>query len=154
MEFGTLLRHLGVMNFVLNLSCLINIQGREPYFCDFVKERKKKNKKKQKKIKTTALQCWLEFGHLRTSFFQPSYDDRDHWTLHFNVSLNDIYSLTQLYENQKLLCLFPSQIYGLIRMKFSTLQEPVSLLELTLNLTRRLISRERTPHTWFYKMRL
>ena len=40
MEFGVLLRLVGVMNLIL-VSCLFNIQGREPSMCDFVKKKKK-----------------------------------------------------------------------------------------------------------------
>ena len=34
-EFGILLRLVGVMNPKHNLPCPFNIKGREPYFCDF-----------------------------------------------------------------------------------------------------------------------
>ena len=39
MEFGRILRHVGMMNIILLLSCPINIQGREPNFDDFVERR-------------------------------------------------------------------------------------------------------------------
>ena len=38
MEYAILLRRLGTMNLILILFCpLIDIEGREPYVCDFVK---------------------------------------------------------------------------------------------------------------------
>ena len=40
MEFGTLMRLVGVMNLILILSYL---EGREPYIYDFAKKKKKKN---------------------------------------------------------------------------------------------------------------
>ena len=62
MEYGILLRLVGVMNLKLSLSHPLNIQGREPYLCDFVKktttaknkqkrqqQQKQKNKNKNKK---------------------------------------------------------------------------------------------------------
>ena len=36
MEFGILLRIVAAMNLVCILSCLFNIQGREPFLHDFV----------------------------------------------------------------------------------------------------------------------
>ena len=33
---------------------------------------------------------WLVFGHLETNFFQTWYDERDHITLHFDASLDDL----------------------------------------------------------------
>ena len=38
MEFGILLRLVEVMNLILILACVFNIQGREPYLCDFIKK--------------------------------------------------------------------------------------------------------------------
>ena len=36
MEFGILLRPVRLMSINLILSCVISIQGRKPYLCDFV----------------------------------------------------------------------------------------------------------------------
>ena len=47
MGYGILLRLAGVLNLILILSCLLNIPGRQPCICDFVK--KQKQKKKQSK---------------------------------------------------------------------------------------------------------
>ena len=40
MEFGVLLRLVGVMNLILILSCPVSIQGREPYLHDCQKKKK------------------------------------------------------------------------------------------------------------------
>ena len=34
-------------------------------------------------------QCSLAFGHTMTNFFQTWHDDRDHWTVHLDTSLDD-----------------------------------------------------------------
>ena len=39
MEFGKLLRLVSVVNLILVLFRLFNIQGREPYSCDFIKKK-------------------------------------------------------------------------------------------------------------------
>ena len=41
MEFGVLLRLVGVINLILILSCPVSIQGREPYLRDCQKKKKK-----------------------------------------------------------------------------------------------------------------
>ena len=73
MEFGLLLRLVGVMDFILILSCPFYVQKREPY------------------------------RHLQCDFFQTWYDDRDHYALHFGISLDDLdlHSRAQLYEKSK-----------------------------------------------------
>ena len=46
MKVGMLLKLSGLVNLVLMiLSCSINIQGRDPYLCDFVKTKQNKTKK-------------------------------------------------------------------------------------------------------------
>ena len=45
MEFGLLLRLVGVMNLILILSCPFDIEGRELYLHDFVKKTTNKQKK-------------------------------------------------------------------------------------------------------------
>ena len=55
MEFGILLRLVGVGNLILVLSCPVNIQGREPYIYDCVKNNFKR---------------WLVFRHLQTDVFK------------------------------------------------------------------------------------
>ena len=63
MEFGIMLRLVGVMNLMLFLSPTFSIQGREPYLCDLTF---KKN------------EYWFLVTHLLTDFVQTWYDDRDH----------------------------------------------------------------------------
>ena len=81
-EFGILLRLVGVMNCMLILFCLFSIQGREPYWCDSVK--KKKNPQKNPKQPTPPLPPppptlwhWLVFRHFWTDFFRTWCDDRN-----------------------------------------------------------------------------
>ena len=47
----------------------------------------------------------LVFRHLQTFFFQKWCDDRDHWALHFDISLVDLdlHSVSQLFEKYKIL---------------------------------------------------
>ena len=44
MEFGRMLKDVGMMNFILIFSCPFNIPGREPHLCDFVFKKKRKEK--------------------------------------------------------------------------------------------------------------
>ena len=72
MDFSILLKHVGVMNLKLILPRPSNIQGREPYFSDFVKNKN-----------TIKLLRWLVLRNLPTYFFQNRYDTKDHNALHF-----------------------------------------------------------------------
>ena len=67
----------------------INIQGREPYLCDFV----------------TKLAGWLAFEHWLTSVFQTLCDDKDDWNQHFDASLTFMQGHS-CKRNQKLLHIF------------------------------------------------
>ena len=60
-----------VMNPILILSCSFSIQGGNPiYMISF------KNK--------------LMLACIQTDFFQTWHDDKDHYALHFDVSLDDL----------------------------------------------------------------
>ena len=61
------------MSLILILSRPFNIQGAEPYLCDFIKLNLR----------------GLVFRHLQIDFFQTWYEVRDHYVLHFNISLDD-----------------------------------------------------------------
>ena len=74
MECGTLLRLVSVMNLII-LFGAFNIQGREPYLCDFVHKQ---------------IWRWLVFRHLPTDFFQTWHVIRYHWILHFDISLVEL----------------------------------------------------------------
>ena len=50
MEFGVLLRFVGVMNFILILSRPFIIQGREPYLSDFVTKDNKEEKEEEETV--------------------------------------------------------------------------------------------------------
>ena len=39
MELSILLRFVGLINLILILFCPVNIQGKRPYLCDFVREK-------------------------------------------------------------------------------------------------------------------
>ena len=64
MQFGVLFRLVGVMTFILILSCPCNVQGRELFYCDFIEKK---------------LYHWLVFRLIviETDFFQIWCVDKD-----------------------------------------------------------------------------
>ena len=123
MEFGMLLRLVALIILINILSHPIRIQGREPYLCDFFN-----NKTNEKD--------WLVFRHLQTDFFQTWSDTRDHYTLHFDISLDDLdcHSRSQQYEKSKTVVSLFSLIWQSILMKFSMLLQPDGMVKLMLKL--------------------
>ena len=71
--------------------------------------------------------------HLQTDFFQTRCDDRDHYALHYNISLDDLdhHSRSQSYEISKAWVFI---FFKSILMKLCMLPQPVGLLKIMLNL--------------------
>ena len=58
-----------------------SIQGRKHCLCDFLK--------KQQQNFIAGSNSDILFRHSQTDFFQTWYDDKDHYALHFSISLDD-----------------------------------------------------------------
>ena len=95
---------------------------------------KKKQAGKQVNRQTT-LACVQVF---RTDFFKTWYNDRHHYAVHIDTSLNDLdlHSRVQLYEKTEITGHTVSQIYQSVVMKFSILPRLFGLLKLMLHFFR------------------
>ena len=119
------------------LLCMINIQGRELYFSDFIET------KQSKKPKQTKLACVWTFTD------QTLYDDRYVLLLCFDATFNDpdVNSKSQLFEKAKLFVIM-LHFSQLIWIKLSILPWSVCLLNLMLSLYGVKLDLKRENSAW------